>query len=242
MNIIKLDAITSTNDYLKQLMIKQVVSNFTVVITQNQTNGKGQMGSVWISESCKNLTFSILIKDVIIDFKQLYTLNILVSLAIIDVLERNKIPKVSVKWPNDIMSGNFKIGGILIENSFKSDGEVFSIVGIGLNINQKHFENLPKASSLYKIVGQEFDLDTLLNEIASSIKHYLAKLKDDSVSIWNLYHQKLFKKDIPTVFENASGEKFMGIIQKVSPDGLLHILLEDDSTVQFGVKEIKMLY
>lgn len=242
MDIIKLSAINSTNDYLKELIAKQVVTNFTVVMSKSQTNGKGQMGSVWISESGKNLTFSVLIRDLIVDVKQLYTLNIVVSLAIISVLEKYKIPSVTIKWPNDIMSGNHKIGGILIENSFKSDGEVFSIVGIGLNINQMMFENVPNASSLKLKTGVDYDLDELLQEFCQSIKQFVLKITSQTDFIWNLYHQKLFKIGVPMAFENKKGEKFMGIIQHVSPEGLLNVLLEDDSIVSFGIKEIKMLY
>ena len=242
MDIIKLSAINSTNDYLKELIAKQVVTNFTVVTSKSQINGKGQMGSVWISESGKNLTFSVLIRDLIVDVKQLYTLNIVVSLTIISVLEKYKIPSVTIKWPNDIMSGNHKIGGILIENSFKSDGEVFSIVGIGLNINQINFENLPNASSLKCKTGVDYDLDELLDEFCVSIRQFVSKIRTQTDSIWNSYHQKLFKIGIPMAFENKKGEKFMGIIQHVSPEGLLNVLLEDDSVVSFGIKEIRMLY
>lgn len=242
MHIIKLSAINSTNDYLKELIAKQVVTNFTVVMSKSQTNGKGQMGSVWISESGKNLTFSVLIRDLIVDIKQLYTLNIVVSLAIISVLEKYKIPSVKIKWPNDIMSGNHKIGGILIENSFKSDGEVFSIVGIGLNINQIMFKNVPNASSLKLKTGVDYDLDELLLELCQSIKQFVLIITTQTDFIWNLYHQKLFKIGIPMAFENKKGEKFMGIIQDVSSEGLLNVLLEDDSIVAFGIKEIKMLY
>lgn len=242
MDIIKLSAINSTNDYLKGLIAKQVVTNFTVVVSKSQTHGKGQMGSVWLSESGKNLTFSILIKDLIVDIKQLYTLNIVVSLAIISVLEKYKIPSVTIKWPNDIMSGNHKIGGILIENSFKSNGEVLSIVGIGLNVNQIKFENIPNVSSLQLKTGVDYDLDKLLQEICLSIKQFVSMISLQTDSIWKLYHQKLFKIGVPMAFENKKGEKFMGIIQHVSTEGLLNVLLEDDSIVAFGIKEVRMLY
>jgi BirA family biotin operon repressor/biotin-[acetyl-CoA-carboxylase] ligase len=242
MHIIKLSAINSTNDYLKELVAKQVVTNFTIVVAESQLKGKGQMGSVWVSEVGKNLTFSILIKDLIVDVKQLYTLNIVISLAIISVLEQYKIPTVRIKWPNDIMSGNHKIGGILIENSFKSNGEVFSVVGIGLNINQINFESLPNASSLKLKTGQDYPIEELLQELCQSIKQFVLKMNFDSESIWNLYHQKLFKIGVPMAFEDKNGVKFMGIIQQVSQQGLLNILLENDAVVQFGIKEVKMLY
>ena len=241
MHIIKLSATSSTNDYLKQLNSQQVVSNFTVVSTSRQEKGKGQMGTYWESEEGKNLTFSILLKDLILDIRQLYTLNILVSIAIVDVLEKYKIPKLTVKWPNDIMSGQFKLGGILIENNFKSDGEVVSIVGIGLNVNQLSFENAPQAISLKKITGMDYQLDILLLEICISIQQYTATLHRQENIIWEKYHQHLYRKGIPTAFEKKNGTRFMGIIQKVSTKGLLEVLLEDDSVERFDVKELKML-
>jgi BirA family biotin operon repressor/biotin-[acetyl-CoA-carboxylase] ligase len=75
------------------------------------------------------------------------------AVCVVASLEIYNIPKLSIKWPNDIMSSNFKIGGILIENSLKSDGCCFFCRGLGLNINQTNFDNLPKASSLAVICG-----------------------------------------------------------------------------------------
>lgn len=242
MNIIKLNAISSTNEHLKHLMAQQVVSNLTVVWAKNQTLGKGQMGSSWEVEEGKNLTFSVLVKDLIVDVHQLFTLNIVVSLAVFSALEQIKIPKLAIKWPNDILSGNSKIGGILIENSFKSNGEVYSVVGIGLNVNQLSFDNIPNASSLAKITGKEYDLEVLLNNILQFLQYYLAQMRTDSPSIWKMYHQKLFKIGVPAPFEKPNGEKFMAIIQKVIPDGRLELLLENDELVYFDVKEVKLLY
>lgn len=242
MNIIKLSAIPSTNEHLKRLVAKQVVDNFTVVWAIHQTNGKGQMGSIWNVENGKNLTISIFIKDLIVDLQQLFTLNIVVSLAVISVLENEKIPLLSIKWPNDIMSGNYKIGGILIENSIKTSGEVLSVIGIGLNVNQVSFENLPNASSLIKITGLEYDLEQLLNKILSALQFYIAQMRVDTFSIWKMYHEKLFRIGVPAPFEKPSGEKFMAIVQKVTPDGLLELLLENDELEHFDVKEVKFLY
>ena len=114
MKVIKLDAIDSTNEFLKGLLGKQTVDNFTVITAENQTNGKGQMGSVWTSEVGKNLIMSVLVKDFLFDISQIYNLNILVSLAVFQALDEIEIPELSIKWPNDIMSDTKKIGGILI--------------------------------------------------------------------------------------------------------------------------------
>ncbi|MBU2061868.1 MAG: biotin--[acetyl-CoA-carboxylase] ligase [Bacteroidetes bacterium] len=242
MKLIKLDAIDSTNDFLKGLASKQFVENFTVVTAEIQTKGKGQMGSVWVAEKGKNLTMSVLIKDVLIDLNQIYTLNIAVALAVVRALQLFKIPELAIKWPNDIMSYNYKIGGILIENSIKIDGSVTSIVGIGININQTNFENLPKGSSLAVIAKQEFDKQAVLLAIVQELKDAMIVLKTNSDSLWREYLNLLFKKNVPVPFELPNGDRFMGIIQGVSDQGKLQILLENDTVVQYNIKEIQMLY
>lgn len=201
MKLIKLDAIDSTNDFLKELASKQFVENFTVVTAEIQTKGKGQMGSVWVAEKGKNLTMSVLIKDVLIDLNQIYTLNIAVALAVVRALQSFKIPELAIKWPNDIMSYNYKIGGILIENSIKIDGSVNSIVGIGININQTNFENLPKGSSLAVIAKQEFDKQAVLLAIVQELKDAMIVLNTNPDSLWREYLSLLFKKNVPVPFE-----------------------------------------
>ena len=242
MKVIKLDAIDSTNEFLKGLSSKQELENYTVVTTENQTKGKGQMGAVWASEPSKNLIMSILVRDFLSDIYQIFNLNICVSLAVIDVLESIKIPDISIKWPNDIMSYNKKIGGILIENSIKSDGTIISIVGLGLNVNQTNFENLPKASSLAVICATEFDREALLFSIGTAIEKNIALWKQHPTILWNKYTDNLYKIGIPMAFSDQNNSNFMGIIQGVSSIGKLQVLLEDDSIAEFDVKEIQMLY
>jgi len=238
MQFVKLDAIDSTNDFLKNLSQSQTVENFTVVSAETQTKGKGQMGSVWVSEPGKNLVMSMLVKGVLADVQSIFQLNAAVAIAVIDVLQTHAIPKLSVKWPNDIMSGNKKIGGILIENSLKNEGGIESIVGIGLNVNQTNFEFLPQASSLQLVSGRSFDKNRLLVEIAKKIEMNSTQLE----SAWQKYTDILFKKGIPMAFQNQQGHQFMGIIDGVEHDGRLRLQLEDDAFATFGIKEIQMLY
>ena len=242
MKLIKLDAIDSTNEFLKGLSNKQELGNFTVVTAESQTRGKGQMGAVWASEAGKNLMLSVLVKDFLSDIWQIYNLNIIVSLAVIDALECYNIPDLSIKWPNDIMSYNKKIGGILIENSVKSDGSILSIVGLGLNVNQTNFENLPKASSLSVICNAKFNREDLLFSIIDTIQKKVSIGKQNSEAFWMDYSNKLFKKGVPMPFSDQNNQNFMGIIQGISSIGKLQILLEDDSISEFDIKEIQMLY
>nr|WP_315169835.1 biotin--[acetyl-CoA-carboxylase] ligase [uncultured Flavobacterium sp.] len=242
MKLIKLDAIDSTNDFLKGISVLPETVNFTVVTAEVQTKGKGQMGHKWQSEQGKNLIMSILVKDVFQDVSQLFHLNIAFALAVIEALESYQVPELSIKWPNDIMSYSKKIGGILIENSIKSDGSIESIIGLGLNVNQTNFEGLPKASSLVVICGVEFDRELILQLIVKKVKQHIEQWHDNELLFWNDYTQMLFKKGVPMPFADENGEHFMGIIQGVSPLGKLQVLLEDDSVKEFDIKEIQMLY
>jgi biotin-[acetyl-CoA-carboxylase] ligase BirA-like protein len=246
MKLIKLDAIDSTNDFLKALSSQDDLDNFTVVTAENQTKGKGQMGSKWQSESGKNLIMSALVKEFIYNNEQVFNLSLIVSLSVIEVLKSLNIPDLSIKWPNDIMSYNKKIGGILIENTIKSDGRIVSVVGLGLNVNQTNFDELPNASSLAVISGHTFDKEILPALIIEKIKEKIESWENNSAIFWSDYYNTLFRKGIPMPFKNlnpdASGQNFMGIIQGVSSVGKIQIMLEDDSVSEFDIKEIQMLY
>ncbi|MCD0473933.1 biotin--[acetyl-CoA-carboxylase] ligase [Flavobacterium sp. EDS] len=242
MKLIKLDAIDSTNEFLKSLSSQQELENFTIVTAENQTKGKGQMGAVWRSEVGKNLIMSVLVRDFLLSNEEVFNLNIIISLSVIKTLEELNIPDLSIKWPNDIMSYNKKLGGILIENTLKSDGTIVSVVGLGLNVNQINFQNLPNASSLVVISNVEFNKDELVILIVEKIKEKILLWEQQSAIFWSEYFNKLFRKGVPMPFKNIDNQNFMGIIQGVSPIGKLQVLLEDDSVSEFEIKEIQMLY
>lgn len=243
MHIIKLNAIDSTNSYLKELTAKQTVENFTVVVAENQTNGRGQRGANWEVENGKNLTFSVLVKDVLLSFDEVFNLNVVAAVSLFQAFSELRIPNLAIKWANDILADKKKICGILIENQFKSNSEILSIIGIGINVNQENFSNLPQASSLKNISGQEWSKEevllTFLNEFQNNINLYK---NEGAAYFWEVYQENLFKKNMPMAFEDNSNAKFMGIIKQVLPNGLLQIELEDDSLQLFDIKEVKMLY
>ena len=243
MKIIKLDAIDSTNDFLKNLSNQNETQNFTIVTAETQTKGKGQMGSKWISESGKNLIVSILEKEVLQNINQIFDLNVAVAVSILQAIETLKIKKLSIKWPNDIMSGNKKIGGILIENVIKPNNIIFSIIGFGLNVNQTNFDDLPNASSLKNITNKTFEKELILIKIIEFLEKNIDILKyNQQDQLWELYHKLLYKKDKIIAFEDQKNEKFMGIIQKVTPSGKLVLMKENDILQEYDVKEIKMLF
>jgi BirA family biotin operon repressor/biotin-[acetyl-CoA-carboxylase] ligase len=239
MPIVKLDAIGSTNDFLSEMASAQQLENYTTVTTETQTKGRGQQGATWMAEPGKNLTVSVYIESSFKNPESVFMLNAAIALAIADCLDGLGIPDVCVKWPNDILSGMKKVSGVLIENSWRGS-TVRSIVGIGLNVNQTDFGNLPHVASMALVTGRQFDRDEVLEKLLSQIKMRTNNVETKR-DIWVDYHARLFKKDKPMPFESA-GRRFMGIIRGVDPDGRLRVELEDESIRTFGVREISMLY
>lgn len=243
MKIIKLNAIASTNSFLKDLVLNSNVENYTTIITNNQTNGRGQQNATWISEPFKNLTFSTFITFKNFKIECTKYLNFAISLVIFDVLSNKQIPKLSIKWPNDILSANKKICGILIENTLTGSTIKNSIVGIGLNVNQELFpKSLPNTTSLKLETSIDFDLDNLLQEILENIQEKINLLEAEKfLFLEQRYLDVLYKKNIPTMFKNSWDKIFMGKIIGISNQGNLVIELEDESIHEFGFKEISFL-
>lgn len=243
MPIIKLDATDSTNAYLKKLIASSSSQDFTVVVAKNQLKGRGQMGTQWMSEEGKNLTFSVLKQNNDLSSDNTFLLNIIVSLAIFNCLNNLRVPDLKIKWPNDILSGTFKICGILIENIISGNKMKSSVIGIGLNTNQTFFHNVPNASSLKLLLGKTFDLDELLEALLNSLEATFQSVQKTGIEkLWEVYSENLFRKDKPSTFEDSNKKKFMGFIRGVSLEGKLIIALEDDIKKEFGFKEVTLLY
>lgn len=243
MHLIKLDATESTNDYLKQLASHKVLTDFTTVTAKCQHKGKGQMGAVWYSQEGKNLTFSVLKRDLKINADDGFVLNVIVSLAVRSVLESIGVPDLKIKWPNDILSGNQKICGILVESQLTTNYLKSAVLGIGLNVNQIEFGSLKNVSSLKLLLGRDFHLEELLKAIIETLKRYFEiYCRDGHEEIKDEYRKYLFRLHKPSTFESKGKDRFMGFIRGVSSKGKLIVELEDQIMEEFGLKEIKLLY
>jgi biotin--[acetyl-coA-carboxylase] ligase len=243
MEIIKLNATNSTNTYLKNLLKEKPVKDLSCIWALSQTQGRGQQGAKWISEPGKNLTFSILKKFENLSSEYHFLLNMEVSLAIFRALKKLYIPDLAVKWANDILSSKKKICGILIENTLHKEQISASIIGIGVNVNQVFFNDLPNVSSLQKIMGHPFDLEEVLLLICQELEVSLKSLSPTRFeTMLDEYHTHLFRKDKPSTFEYPNGERFMGYIRGVSHNGQLQVEQEDALMSSFSLKEIKLLY
>lgn len=243
MEIIKLNATNSTNTYLKNLLKEKQVKDLSCIWALSQTQGRGQQGAKWISEPGKNLTFSVLKKFKNLSSEYHFLLNMEVSLAIFRALKKLYIPDLAVKWANDILSSKKKICGILIENTLHKEQISASIIGIGVNVNQIFFNDLPNVSSLQKIMGHPFDLEEVLLLICQELEVSLKSLSPTRFeTMLDEYHTHLFRKDKPSTFEYPNGERFMGYIRGVSHNGQLQVEQEDALMSSFSLKEIKLLY
>jgi len=230
----------STNE-IAQEMVRSACTEGTVIITDNQFAGKGQIGNVWQAAPGDNLTFSLVLRPRFLKPNQQFLLTIIISLAIKDALEPLLPGEVKIKWPNDIFYKDKKIAGILIENTLRGDQFEAVIVGIGLNVNQENFNSLPLALSIKQITGSETDLNELLNSLLSRIDYYYDQLgqgKDELLR--SAYHQALYCRGEERAFR-AEGQKFTGVIQATNQSGQL-IVWTPAKTYYFNHKEVEMLF
>ena len=240
-NIIKLDAISSTNDYLKKKYKSNNCKDGDVIWAKEQTRGKGQKEKRWISQKGKSLTISIYKEFDKFKVSNSFILNALISTSIVKTLEKIGLKKVRIKWPNDIMSGNKKLGGILIENFIKSELISSSIIGIGLNINEDKFKDLPNATSLFMEINQKVKLKKILNVLTQELFSSFNLLKDNQNSIVKSYSSYLWKLNTLNNFKQKNTQ-FKAKVKGVNLSGNLILEMSDGSISDFNSNEIKMIY
>ena len=241
-NTIYLDKVASTNDYLRELLSKfKPLAEGTAILAEEQFQGKGQRGSSWISEPGKNLTTSILLRPYFLPIAQQFSLSATIAIATANWLKTKVEQPVAVKWPNDIYVNSKKIAGILIENTLKGHNINSAIIGIGININQTNFDTTSTITSLACLTDQtDYDIKDLANELYQRIQlEYLNLFHKGSHYQLNKYNELLFWKGEEKPFLIA-GTKQTGIIQQVSAEGKLKILL-DNRLQEFDIKEITHL-
>ncbi len=204
--IIWLECVDSTNEEAKRHI--QTIDNLSVLSALSQTAGRGQRGNTWCSAPGENLTFSIVLKFSEagdkgtfpnLMAKDQFILNELTALSVAEWISSYGID-AEIKWPNDIYVGKNKICGILIENSLSGTALSSSIIGIGLNINQRNFNvNLINPTSMTLCLPEygDFDIRKCLDEFLQIFKKNLdAHLvrKEASSDLEKLYLSKLWRR------------------------------------------------
>lgn len=220
--IIRHTSLPSTNTYCMELVKLGEIEPYTVVVANNQTNGKGQNGNKWHSKDGLNLTFSLYVPHNMLKVENQFALNKAIAIGLNETISTILSTTTYIKWPNDIIVNDEKIAGILIENIIQGSYLSKTIVGIGINVNQTSFE-IEKANptSLYLQTGQKHIIDEVMFKVLEKIMEQIEFLHDkEFTNINENYDACLYKKDEICLFE--MGEKRIEAkIEKVDNKGAL---------------------
>lgn len=239
-NLHYLPSCHSTNESAQQLLQSDAKEG-TVVITDDQTSGKGLAGNEWQTFPGQNLTFSLILNPSFLLPREQFFLTIAVSLGIKELLDNLLPGDIKIKWPNDIYFNNRKMAGLLIENTIRGNTIESCVVGIGLNVNQVKFPMEYNATSISFETGIKYDLNEQLNIILSNIGFYYLKLKNQERELLReRYHASLLGINESLMFKDAQG-KFKGEI--IGTDEYGRLMIKKNGLYQnYQRKEIEMLF
>lgn len=242
--IIVLDKISSTNDYSKNLLTNfKPQLPFTAIMAKNQTHGRGQRGANWETTPNQNLTVSYIYLPTNLHIEEQFQLNLIASLAIYDVI-KTYIPKgLCIKWPNDIMVNNKKLGGVLIENKLSHKQIRHSIIGIGINVYTTIFAPaIEHTATSIQLENPTFELPILdlAKQIQRRLDYYDLQLKNNNTAyLWQLYGERLFRKNLVSKFI-IEDKEVEAMVVDVSRKGLLLVKL-NGIIKEFDLKTIKFI-
>ena len=147
-----------------------------------------------------------------------------------------------VKWPTDLFAGGKKICGILIENGLCGAGVAHSVIGIGINLNQRRFDDLACATSLSLMCGGTYDIRTGLEKVVACLERWLPALHYEGMymELCREYDASLFRKGVPFPYRDLLTDRtFRGIIESVGKDGRAAVTDCDDGSVRhYAFKEL----
>ena len=228
-NIIRLDHADSTNSWLTAN--RNLVEAPVLVYAVEQEAGRGQRGNSWESEPGKNLTASALFHPEGVHPREQFAISEAVALAVVDLLGECGV-EATVKWPNDIYVGDRKICGILIEHAILPDSILYTIAGIGVNINQREFRSdAPNPVSLIQLTEMEEDVDDMAVRLAQRLKERIAATEtpEGREVLHEEFMARLYRGDggFYPFFDRLAGERIEAAIADVAPDGTMTLLLKD---------------
>lgn len=236
--------IDSTNNYAKELVRKGDLTSGQIIWARFQKQGKGQRGKAWEDHE-ENLKFSLIINTQRASYSPLF-INLLTVVSLSELIHYclDEKADVRIKWPNDIYINDKKACGILIENIFKGAKWQASIIGIGLNVNQRNFpKHLSHATSMRQESPDKiFHFIEIITNFRNKMMAVLSS--DHSLGLDDLlipYNQRLFKKGEKLWFEASNtGQKFIARVLNVNTDGAL-VLEKEGAEELFANGEVVWL-
>ncbi len=237
--VVWLPECTSTNSEAQVLIGENRATDGCVVITDKQTAGRGQRGNRWEASPGENLTLSVVWRPTFLPAPDQFLLSQAVALALHDWAGTLLGPgtMLRVKWPNDLLYGDQKLGGILIENTLSGTMIQHSVVGVGTNVNQQEF-GVPTATSLACLTGRSYALPTLAARLLECLERRYLQLRAGRLAgIRHDYLRALYRYQEPHPYE-VDGRQLTGEIMGVDDAGRLAVQLEGGLRY-FDLKEIK---
>ncbi len=191
--LIFLEQVKSTNTYLQELPSDQKPHGL-IVTTYHQTHGRGQRNHRWEMQADQNIALSLVLSEQLPKTEDHYVLNVITALAVAETAALYADTPAYIKWPNDIILKDKKVAGILIENSVQGETMRESIVGIGLNVNQSTWDNVPTAASLRSVSGSgNIDLVSVQETLIAQLQKYWDFYTSQSINeLWSEYNTKLY--------------------------------------------------
>lgn len=234
------DTLTSTNDYLKEHINE--LCDLCYVTATNQTMGKGRKKRIWYNEPNQGLALSILIKKPKLEMNQY---SVLIALSFIDMLKKYNI-NAMIKWPNDIVIGNKKICGILLEGQYDNE-QNYLIIGAGLNVNNKEFVDKisSRATSMYLQTNMTYSLKKVEKDLIKCFKTNLKKSLRNYDKLMQTYKEYSCVLNQTILFDYEEGISKIGYVKDINPDGSLVVFNENDGVdylVNSGEVTIKNFY
>jgi BirA family biotin operon repressor/biotin-[acetyl-CoA-carboxylase] ligase len=237
--LVWLPACPSTNTEAQALIVQNRASEGCTVITDFQSAGRGQRGNQWEGAPAENLMLSVVWQPTFLAAAQQFQLSQAVALGVHDWAATllGPDPKLKLKWPNDLYYGDQKLGGILIENTLSGPKIQYSIIGIGLNINQQRFA-VPTATSFSQITGRSYDRATVAARLLECLERRYLQLRAGQVShLRQDYLQALYRYQELHPFL-VDGQQVQGQIVGVEEDGRLAVAIGRELR-RFGLQEIR---
>ena len=234
--IYRFSTLASSND---EAALKRYTEG-DVIVAESQSAGRGQRGHRWESEVGQNLTFSLVLEPTFVAPANQFLLSEAVALGVVDMLDGYDIG-AKIKWTNDIYVGDRKLAGILIEHKLQGVSLARTIVGIGLNVNQRDFpSDLPNPVSMVQLRHFEFDRDEVLDRLVKTIMARYEQLRSgDDGPLQQDYHNRLYRLGMLDWYALPSGRRFRGTIMGVRPTGALVIENEKRERCEYLFKEVE---
>jgi BirA family biotin operon repressor/biotin-[acetyl-CoA-carboxylase] ligase len=235
--IIRIKSCPSTNALAKDLALSGEKEG-SVIISEEQTQGKGTKGRSWYSVRKKGLYLSVILYPSRPDIS---LLSLVTGLAASDAIFFSLDIKISLKWPNDLVWEGKKVGGILCESGYLGNRVNYAILGMGLNINHERGdfpeEIRQQAVSLKLITEKDIDEERLLGNLWQTLNHWYGQfLLERREGIVNAFQKKSVLALGREVTVDMDGEKISGIYRGINPQGGLILESEGEKKILFSAE------